>query len=87
MDTQQALLPNDSGNFVFKGRIFDWVVGGMPFAVILDSRAISARLLGIVEPFFTTCGNSSIWRWFWTGVANRTCASPESSSYGQDWTS
>jgi hypothetical protein len=71
MDTQQALLPNDSGNFVFKGRIFDWVVWGMHFASILASRGISARLRGIVEPFFTTYGNSSIWRWSWTGVANR----------------
>lgn len=63
MDTQQALLPKDSGNFAFIGRIFDWVVGDMPFASILVSRAISARLRGIVEPFFTTCGNSSIWHW------------------------
>jgi hypothetical protein len=74
MDTQQALLPNDSGNFVFKGRIFDWVVWGMHFASILVSRAISARLRGIVEPFFTTYDNSSIWRWPWTGAANRTYA-------------
>jgi hypothetical protein len=74
IDTQQALLPNDSGNFVFKGRIFDWVVWGMPFASILASRGISARLRGIVEPFFTTCRNSSIWRWSWPGVANRTYA-------------
>jgi len=63
MDTQQALLPKDSGNFAFIGRIFDWVVGDMPFASILVSMAISARLRGIVEPFFTTCGNSSIWHW------------------------
>jgi hypothetical protein len=60
IETQQALFPRDSGNLPLKGRIFDWVVWDTFWLVIVDCRAISARFRGIVESFFTTCGNSSI---------------------------
>lgn len=74
MDTQQALLPKDSGNLLFKGCIFNWEVWGIGLSPILVSRAISARLRAIVVRFFTMPCNSSIWRWSWPGDWNRTYA-------------
>ena len=59
METQQALLPKDSGILGFIACIFDWEVQSTCLPPILDSGGISARLNGILVPFFTTFGSSS----------------------------